>query len=326
MRILVTGATSSIGAHLVNLLLMKGDIVHVLVRKKENFQFFKQDNIRVFEGDILDRNSIDFAMRDCQQVYHLAAIAKVWLKDPSDFFQVNVQGTINVLELAWKNKVSKIVVTSSAGVYGPSINDVVNEEKVREIDFFNEYESSKLLAELKIKEFVSEKKMDIVIVSPTRVYGPILFGEVASTNLLIEKYLNKNWRILPGSGKEIGNYAYIEDVAYGHILAMENGKSGQSYILGGENCTYFEFFQKMAELSNVNRRMLKIPIWIQFLFANFQLVRANILGIEPTITPKWLGKAFYNWEVSSQKAVNEIGYRITKIEEGLSKTISSLKR
>lgn len=326
MKILVTGATSSIGAYVVKYLIEEGHIVHILVRKKENASLFHHQNVVPFEGDILDKKSLNIAIQECEQVYHLAAIAKVWLKKPSVFFETNVEGTANVLDVAYQNKVSKVVVTSSAGVYGPSTTGIITENKIREIDFFNEYESSKTLAELKIKEYVIEKKLNVVIVSPTRVYGPLLFGIPASTNLLIDKFLNKNWRILPGTGKEIGNYAFIEDVAKGHILAMKKGIIGQTYILGGENYTYSDFYKILAKKANSKRKMLVVPFWLQKIVAKIQLFRAEIFGSEPSITPKWLAKAFYNWEVSSNKAIVELGYEITNLEEGIEKTINYLKK
>ena len=93
----------------------------------------------------------------------------------------------------------KVVVTSTGGVFGPSINEIVTEEKIRDIDFLNEYEGSKTFAELKIMKFVNEHDLDVVIVSPTRVYGPFIFGFPSSTTLMIDKYINHSCRIYPGN-------------------------------------------------------------------------------------------------------------------------------
>lgn len=324
MKIFISGATSSIGSYVVNFLLEQGHSLNLLVRNSKNCLFINNPNISIFEGDLNNKQLLLDAMKDCNQAYHMAAIAKVWLKDPTVFFETNLTGTMNLLHAAFENKVNKVVVTSTAGVFGPSINSIISESKNREMDFFNEYESSKALSELKIKEFVIEKKMDIVIVSPTRVYGPLLHGKPASTNLLIDKFINGSWRILPGTGKEIGNYAYIEDVANGHILAMQNGKSGHTYILGGENCSYFLFYNKLGQLSQINRRMITVPLFFQNIFASIQLFLAKTAGIEPSITPKWVAKGKYNWEVSSKKAIEELGYTITPLEDGLKKTINYL--
>jgi nucleoside-diphosphate-sugar epimerase len=326
MKIFISGATSSIGAYVVKLLLEQGHSLNLLVRNRQNSLFVDNSNVCFFEGDLSNEQLLQTAMKDCDQAYHMAAIAKVWLKDPKVFFETNLSGTVNFLNAAYKNMVTKIVVTSTAGVYGPSIHSIITENKNREMDFFNEYESSKALSELKIKEYVIEKKMDIVIVSPTRVYGPLLHGKPASTNLMIEKFINGSWRILPGTGKEIGNYAYIEDVANGHLLAMLNGESGHTYILGGENCSYSLFYNHLGRLGHINRRMLRVPLFLQNFIAGTQLFFAKRFGIEPSITPKWVAKVKYDWEVSSKKAIEELGYNITPLEEGLKKTINYLEK
>jgi nucleoside-diphosphate-sugar epimerase len=327
MKIFLSGGTSSIGGYVVKYLIEEGHTLHLLVRSKDRLDaIFKHEQIRLFEGDLSDCALLTEAMDGCDQVYHMAALAKVWLKDAKKFFDVNLTGTTNILEAARLSKVSKIVITSSAGVYGPSENGIVNEGKNREMDFFNEYESSKALAELKIKEYHIEHGLNVIIVSPTRVYGPILFGIPGSINILINKYINGSWRILPGTGKEIGNYAYIEDVAKGHLLAMEYGKSGHSYILGGENCTYIEFFDHLSELGSIQRKLFKVPLFFQNFFASIQLFMAEKFGTEPSITPKWVAKGKFHWEVSSEKALNELGYQITPLKEGLKRTVGSMKK
>jgi farnesol dehydrogenase len=325
MKIFITGATSSIGIYLINSLIEKGHELILLVRSKTKAIYLEHKNIQLFEGDINDLSSLNSAMHECDQVYHLAAITKVWLKDVNEYFRVNVEGTNNVLLAAKSNNVKRVVITSSAGVYGPSENSKINEETIRKTDFFNEYESSKALAELCCKTFFIENKLDIVIVSPTRIYGPILHGPNSSTTLLIEKYLFDNWRILPGTGKELGNYVYIEDVIKGHILAMEKGKPGNTYILYGENCSYIHFFSILADISEIKRKMIKTPLIFQSIFANFQLFLAHFFGVSPTIVPKWLAKGLYNWEISTKKAHDDLGYSPTSLVEGLRKTVTFLR-
>ena len=325
-KIFITGATSSIGAHLVKFLLKEDTLLHLLVRKNPGFELFNHPRIVLFEGDLSSEETLLKAMEGCSQVYHLAANASVWQKDPKVYFDTNVQGTKTILETAYKRKINRVVVTSSAGVLGPSIKSIISETKAREIDFFNEYESSKAMSELLIHNYVCERGLDVVIVSPTRVYGPILFGPISSTTLLIDKFVNGKWKIYPGTGKEIGNYAYIEDVAMGHVLAMKNGIKGDTYILGGTNCNYIEFYRMMGKLSGIKRRMFVIPKFMQSLFATVQLMNAKLFGIKPAITPKWLAKGYYNWEVSSDKAISTIGYCITPMEKALDNTIQSISK
>lgn len=325
MKIFVSGGTGSIGAHLVKMLSERGHTIHALVRslsKAENLNF---PNVVPFLGDITDKTSVDRAMQDCEQAYHLSAYAKVWAKNSGDFYNVNVGGTINVLQSALDKNVEKVVVTSTAGVYGPSINGRVTEKKVRDIDFFNEYEGSKAMAESCIKDFVNHYDLDVVIVSPTRVYGPFLFGLPSSTTLLIDKYVNHSWSIYPGNSKKQGNYIYIEDVALGHILAMEKGQKGHTYLLGGENYDYITFFEILGEVSAIKRKMKKVPLWLQRSYAHLVLKRAYWLNKEPMVTPKWIPKGEFDWEVCPEKAVIELGLPITPLDVGLAKTVEYVR-
>lgn len=319
MSIFITGGTGYIGAHLLKKLTDSGETIHVLVRSKEKASNIEHPNVTIFEGDIMNKESIKEAMQGCSKVYHLAAFAKVWAKDPKTYFDINVTATVNVLEAAQELGVSKVIVTSTAGVYGASVSDDITETYVRDFDFFNEYESSKAISESRIKDFAIAG-LDVSIVSPTRVYGPYLFGEPQSVTQLIQKYVKGKWRIIPGDGTKVGNYVFIDDVVDGHILAMENGKKGHTYILGGENHDYNSFFKILAIESGIHRKMIKLPIGLQMMFARIQLLKIPFGGT-PLITPKWIAKGKYDWKVDSSKALNELGLKITSLKEGIKKTI-----
>ena len=319
MSIFITGGTGYIGAHLLKRLADSGEKIHVLVRSEKKATNIKHPNVAIFEGDIMNKDSIRDAMQGCNKVYHLAAFAKVWAKDPKIYFDINVTATVNILEVAQELEVSKVIVTSTAGVYGASVSDDITETYVRDFDFFNEYESSKAISESRIKDFVIAG-LDVSIVSPTRVFGPYLFGQPQSVTQLIHKYVKGNWRIIPGDGTKIGNYVFIDDVINGHILAMEKGKKGHTYILGGENHDYNSFFKILAIESGIHRKMIKLPIGFQMLFSRIQLMKIPFGGT-PLITPKWIAKGKYDWKVDANKAINELGLKVTSLQEGVKKTI-----
>jgi farnesol dehydrogenase len=132
--------------------------------------------------------------------------------------------------------------------------------------------------------------------------------------------------LIPGDGKEVGNYAYIEDVAQGHLLAMKHGKSGETYILGGHNITYDTFFNLMAELSSIQRKMIHAPFLLQNLYAYIELFKARFVSGVAKITPQWLAKGKYHWEVDCSKAINDLGYQITPLNEAFNRTITFLKQ
>jgi len=326
MKVFITGATSTIGNHLVNLLTLEGITLHLLVRDIKKAAYFNQDNIKLFKGDIDSEEALIQAMSGCTHVFHLAALTSVWQKNPSRYYEVNVGCTLNVLRVAKDLGIKRVVITSSAGGYGPSISSIVTEKKAREIGFFNDYECSKVICELKAKEFAIAEGLDVVIVSPSRVYGPTLKAEVSSITLLFDQYINHSWRLIPGDGQEVGNYAYIEDVAHGHLLAMRHGKSGESYILGGHNITYNTFFRILAKQSNIRRKMIHAPFFLQNAYAMFELFKARYISGVAKITPQWLAKGKYHWEVDCSKAINDLGYQVTPMEVAFRNTISFLKR
>ncbi|NQT59124.1 MAG: NAD-dependent epimerase/dehydratase family protein [Bacteroidetes bacterium] len=325
MKYLVTGATGYVGAHLVKALINHGHTVNALCRSKEKAALIQQVGVTLCYGDILNKKSVDTAAVGCDGIFHLAAYAKVWAKNPKTYFDLNVTGTENVLQSAIKGNIKKVVVTSTAGVFGTSNGEAITESYVRNRDFFNEYESSKTYCESRIKNYVIAG-LDVVIVNPTRIYGPYLFGSPDSVTRLIVTYINGIGALIPGKGDKIGNYVFIDDVVDGHISAMQKGAAGQTYILGGENSDYINFFSILRTVSGKKKMMIKIPFWLSTIIANIQLFLANVFGKTPLITPKWLVKGKYDWEVSAQRAVNELGLEITSLTTGLQKTVEWLNQ
>jgi len=324
MKILITGATGFIGKTLTQKLAEDGHMVHAMYRSEEKAKTIEHRNVRLFKGDITDYSSLESAMGSCEVVFHMAAYAKVWAKDSATFNRINVQGTVNVLDAALREGVRKIVFTSSAGVFGPSVNGIVTEKTERKISYFNEYEIAKALAEEKISEYIN-RGLDIVVVNPTRVYGPGILNESNGITKMIKKYSEGKFRWIPGNGKSIGNYVYVDDVVEGHILALEKGKSGERYILGGNNVSFNSFFEQLAAASGKNQRMIKLPLPLMQAIAYFLSLRAKVFGIPPLITPPWVKRYVHNWEVSSEKAIYELGYEITPLDVGLKKTLGWLK-
>ncbi len=324
MNIFLTGGTGYIGAHLIKELISNGHKVHALVRNIGKAAPLPKDGLVLFKGDLSDKESIKVAMKGCDQVYHMGGNASIWEKDSSRYYTINVDGTRNIMDAALELNVKRVVFTSTAGVLGPSYGGIVTEMKCRNVDYFNEYESSKAMAESLVKSYVIEKNLDAVIVSPTRVFGPVLFGEPASVTLLISKYAKGNWRIIPGDGSKIGNYVFVDDVVKGHILAMENGVKGGTYILGGENHSYNEFFKILREESGLDYKLINTSIGVQLLFAHLNKFFAILRNKKPALTTKWVRRGNYHWEVSPNKAIEKLHLKITPLREGIKRTLNSL--
>ena len=320
MSVFITGSTGFIGVHLVNRLAESGQTIHALYRSEEKKKMLKHPNIKLFNGDIMDINSLEKAMEGCKYVYHVAAFTKIWSKNENTVYELNVNGTKNVLDAALKLGIKKVIFTSTAGIFGPSITEKVDENSVRKIDYFLEYEKSKAKAEELIKSY-SKNNMEITIVNPTRVYGPGLLSKSNSVTIMMQAYTDGKWRFIPGDGRSIGNYVFIDDVVNGHILAMEFGKNGEKYLLGGTDLNYIELFSILRKITGKKYFMLKIPFVLISLMAEIMLLFSKIFNIPPAMTPSLIKKFSYSWEVSSQKAINELGYSITPFETGAIQTL-----
>jgi NAD+-dependent farnesol dehydrogenase len=325
MNVFLTGATGYIGQHLAFALAQAGHQVQALVRSPEKANLIQHPNITLTKGEVEDAAALEKAMAGCKAVFHLAAYARVWAPDPGTYHRINVTGTENVLKAALANKVKRVVVTSTAGVFGPSGKFPVTEEQQREVPFFNEYEETKRISE-EICQAYARKGLEVVVVNPSRVYGPGLGTESNPVTRMIDLYVHGSWRWIPGDGQGIGNYVYIDDVVNGHLLAYERGRSGEIYLLGGENASYDTFFQKVREISGIQRSFVRVPLRFLLLLGNLMVAWTKITGRPPLITPAWVRKYLYHWEVSSQKAIKELGYSITPLAEGIAQTIDWLKK
>jgi farnesol dehydrogenase len=323
MKFFITGATGFIGLNLSHKLANDGHHVRALVRNKEKGKLLDHPNIELYFGDIHQPEIIEKATDGVNGIFHLSAFAKPWAKDLSIYNKVNVEATKKLYLIAQKKGIPKIVFTSTAGTLGPSIESPVNEETVRYTDFFNEYESTKFMAEKITKDFVL-KGMNIVVVHPTRVYGPGLLSKSNAVTIMIKNYIKGKWRIIPGNGEKIGNYGYIDDIVQGHILAMQKGEAGEQYLIGGENASYEYFFKLLKNVSHKKYKLIKIPVSLLIGFAAIEMSLSKILNRSPLLPPKWVKKYLYNWSVSSDKAIKELGYSITPLDTGLKKTIQWL--
>lgn len=324
MKALVTGATGFIGAHLCNQLAEQGHEVIALYRSKEKINLLEHANIKLFQGDICHIESLKTSMKDCDVVFHLAAYAKMWAKNKNTFYDINYAGTENVLRTAHQLNIKKIIITSTSGVLGPSYQSSVDEESIRKVPYFNKYEETKAQAEVLVKEYV-QKGSNIVIVNPTRVYGP---GQLTVSNgvtRMIRLYYKGLFRTIPGDGTSIGNYAYIDDVVAGFLLALEKGKSGERYILGGENISYADFFKVVAQVSGRKYTMINMYLPFMLSVSWLMVLQAKLFNTAPFMTPEWARKFSHNWSLSSEKAQHELGYTIIPFEEGVRKTLSYLK-
>jgi len=324
MKILITGATGYIGYKLAMEAARRNYNVHILVRDLQSSLLPAHPNIIKFKGDITDKISVIAAMTGCEKVMHAAAIARLSANDNSVFYSVNVEGTRNMLDAALTLGVKRFVFTSSGAVIGPSGKYPMSENDPRIAAFENDYEISKHWAEELVKEYC-RRGLSAIIVAAPRVYGPGHECNGNTMNVLLKNILSMRLAFVPSCDNVVANYAFVDDVAKGHFLAMEKGLGGEKYILGGENLSYRSFFQIIKQNSGMKIRLIRIPKLLIKIWSFLYMSVCGLLRKETHISPKIIDRLAQNRALSCDKAITQLGYSITPFSEGIQKTILHLK-
>lgn len=315
MKVLITGATGFIGQRLTNHLLGKGFDVNIISRKKPEYPSFKQPGLSVFLGDITDHAVLERAMEGCVCAFHLAACTSVWVPDPTLYYRVNFDTTKMLFQTALRKGVEKIVFTSSASTLLCQSNE--------KPAYYSHYQHSKHLAERCVDEF-TKVGLDIVVLHPTKVYGPGPWSSGNAITYLIKSFLEGDVHLLPDKNI-VANFCFIDDVVNGHYQAWQKGKSGEHYILGGENSNFPEVFQILKDATDKRYFTIDVPFSLMMLYALKEEYANKIFRTPPKVTREWIRKWKAMGPLSSTKAIDEIGYRITPLEEGIRKTIQWLE-
>jgi nucleoside-diphosphate-sugar epimerase len=334
---LVTGASGFIGGRLVHELARRGHTVRALCRQprlatpawlvSEGRRDADGGQIKLVRGDLGDRDSLERATAGCDGVFHVAGYAKNWAPRRDHYFDINVRGLEHVLETARRQGVGRVVWTSTMMTLGPTPPGAVGDEDTPRTPprFFTAYEESKAEAERVASRHASEG-LDVVTVNPTRVYGPGRLTEGNSVTLLIDQYDRGRAPILLNRGRNVANYVLVDDVVEGHLLAMARGRTGERYLLGGENVSLADLLALIDRISG--RRHVRIPIngSMALSYATVHLARAKWFGVHPHVTPPWVRVFLADWAFRSDKATRELGYTPRSLEDGLRITYRWLER
>lgn len=326
MKVLLTGATGYVGHQLALKLADQDYEVNALVRNLDSNKIPRHKNIIPFKGDICEYETIKNAIKSCDYVFHTAAFTNLRCNKIDSFYNINVVGTKNVLKASLEESVKKVVYTSTLSTFGKGLFKVpITEDQPRISSYSNDYELTKSMSEDIVSEYV-KNGLDCTILSLTRVYGPGLKTYSNGVNALISKMLKNKVLFVPAKLNTEANYVYIDDVVNAQLLALENGESGEKYIIGGENTDYKSLFNKIKVLSKSNIAIYQI---------NYDLIKNSIalmnninsiFGKSFLITPKVLDSLFTNRSASSQKAISRLNYKTTPLNIGLEQTINHLSK
>ncbi len=318
MKALVTGATGFVGAAVVRALLAAGVEVRVLARPGSDFTNLRRVKLEHVYGDLRDRQSLLRALSGCQQLYHVAAHYALWARDPSIFYEVNVAGTRNLLEAAREVGTERIVYTSTIGTIGLPIGGGMGTEDtpVSLDQMAGHYKRSKYLAEQEVLAF-ARQGLPVVIVNPS---APVGEGDVKPTptgQIIVDFMKGRMWAYI-----ETGmNLIDVDDVATGHLLAMERGRVGERYILGNRNLTLRDVFEMLAKITGVRAPSVKLPRGLVLPLAYLNLGFSYLSGVPPRIPLDGVKMAKYKMYYDCSKAIRELGLPQTPVEVALEKAV-----
>jgi dihydroflavonol-4-reductase len=311
-RIVVTGASGFIGSAVVRALNARGARVTALVEPGADER--NLNDVERITADIRDRDAVRVAVAGARFVVHLAAVYRFWARDPNLFYQVNVGGTINVIEAVKRAGCERLVFTSTVGVLSQRGPGPADETSVaRPGDLHGHYKRSKYAAEHEILRAGAEG-LDVTLVLPTFPLGP---GDLAPTptGKVVVDYLNGR---MPGYADISLNVVHVDDLAEGHVAALERGRSGRSYILGGENMPMRAILEVLADHAGRQAPSLRVPAGLAALTgAVSTLVEGGVLRREPRVPFEAARMTAATMAFSDARARTELGYRSRPAREAI---------
>ena len=317
-RVLVTGASGFVGSAIAGALRQRGYRVRTFARASSSrANLDPRDEAAV--GDILDPKSLDAAFEDVDQIVHAAADYRLWARDPAEVLRANVEGTRLVMEAARRAGVARVVHVSStatiqAGDGAPS-DETAPAAVIPEI---GNYKRSKILGERLVEQMAARDGLPVVIVNPSTPIGPRDVKPTPTGRIIVEAAAGR----MPVYVETGLNLAHVDDVAAGVVAALECGRIGERYILGGENVTLSDMLAAIAPMVGRRPPRVRLPIGVIYPFAFGAEALAHLTGRTPFATREGLRLARKTMFFSDAKARRELGYTTRPYTEGLADAIA----
>jgi dihydroflavonol-4-reductase len=319
MKVFVTGATGFVGSHVAEQLEAMGAEVRVLVRKSsrtENLDILKAERVT---GDLRDFDSLKKAIEGCEFVFHVAADYRLWTTDPQAMYASNVEGTKSIIRASKEAGVRRVIYTSSVATMGFGHNGQVVDEKspVDLAMMIGHYKKSKFMAEYAAME-MARAGANVVIVNPSTPIGERDIKPTPTGQIVVD-FLKKKFPAYVDTGL---NLVDVRECARGHIAAMERGRSGERYILGGENLTLKQILDKLAAITGLPSPTMKLPYAVAMAAGVVDTVFTGyVMRKEPRVTIDAVRMGRKKMFVSSSKAATDLKYKAGSPDEGLRRAV-----
>jgi nucleoside-diphosphate-sugar epimerase len=324
MKTLVTGATGFIGTHLVKALVEKRRDVRCLVRKTSNTKKIETWDIELFYGDLLDKQSLEEAVKGIDIIYHLAG--EVFASQRERYYQVNLDGLNNLLAACLKNSVRKIIHFSSNSSVGPNPDRKIPVNEDTPCRPIVPYGKSKLEGEYAIKHFSKEYGLPTVIIRPPVVYGP---GVSQSSRVLtFLNLINKGLFRVVGDGENLISLCYIDNLIHGVLLAeAEKRSEGETYFFADERpYSINEIAETIAREEGKTLPKNHLPTWVAEILSIGLMVPSKIFGFTSPLSRETIKHLKYSWFVDMSKAQKDLGYKpIVNFNDGIRVTVNWFK-
>jgi dihydroflavonol-4-reductase len=289
--VLVTGAAGFVGSAVARVALRQGHELRLLV----------------VEGDMRDQSAVERALAGARYLIHVAADYRLWARDPNEISQSNLEGTTAVMCAALAAQVERVVYTSSVATLrvGPSTVAATEAQPLAAHEAIGAYKRSKVQAERLVERMVMEEGLPAVIVNPTTPVGARDVRPTPTGRIIVEAACGR----MPAFVETGLNVVDVEDVAQGHLLALERGRVGERYILGGENLMLQDLLGEIARLTGRRPPRVRLPVAPLVPLAHAAEAMARLTGKEPFLTVDGLAMSRNRMFFSSSKARQELGYR-----------------
>jgi dihydroflavonol-4-reductase len=323
MLAFVTGATGFLGSHVARVLSDDGAKLRLLVRPTSNLKNLQDLNAETATGDLRDPASLSKAMSGCETVFHVAADYRLWVRDPNEMYRSNVEGTRAILDAARKNGIRRVVYTSSVATIGFSNDgsEADEDSRVALADMIGHYKRSKFMAEQVALE-AGRNGLHVVTVNPTTPVGEQDVKPTPTGRIVLD-FLKRKFPAYVETGL---NLVDVRECARGHLAALEKGKPGERYILGGENLSLKQILDKLGEITALPSPRLKLPYFFAFMAGVVdENITGRLLGGDPRATVETVRMGKKMMFASSAKAERELGWTIIPVEGALRRSVEWFK-